>query len=63
MVWPSAWAMSGLISISAMSSGWAEPLLERLDLVADRRLGHVQLIGRMSKTKVPCRCLEGTHGI
>jgi hypothetical protein len=40
----------------------ADPLLEYLDLVAHRRLGHAQLFGSLGETGVARGSLEGTDG-
>lgn len=40
-----------------------EPLLQRLDLMADGRLGDVELLRRLGKAQVPGGGLEGTHGV
>ena len=42
----------------AVEQGAAEPLLQRLDLVADRRLRHVQRVGRAREAQVARRRLE-----
>jgi hypothetical protein len=41
----------------------AQPLLQALDLMADRRLGHAQLDGRPGEGQVPGRGLEGPQGV
>ena len=50
-------------AVEAAEERQAEPLLKRFDLVADRRLGHVQFVRSMSKIKVPSRRFKGSHCI
>ena len=40
----------------------ADPLLEQLDLIADRRLGHAQLLAGTGEAAEPGRGLEGADG-
>ena len=48
---------------TAHKQGDAEPLLERLHLMADGRLGDVKLLGGVGETRVTGGGLEGAQGI
>ncbi len=49
--------------VRTAEQGGAEALLQSLDLMADRRLGHAQLLGGAGEGQVAGRRLEGAQGV
>src|SRR6185437_13742462 len=49
--------------VEAAEQPKAEPLLEKLHLMADGGLGDVELVGRAGEVEVPRRRLEGAQGV
>ena len=49
--------------VETPEQGQAEAILQGLDLVADRRLGDMQLLGRLGEGEMPGSGLEGAQGV